>query len=44
MRETCSECGKPLGATVEKCFEHGGSRPESNRITADEWHWMLGIR
>lgn len=43
-KRNCSECGKPLGSTYEKCYECGGkSRRGGDPITPHNWQLMLGV-
>jgi hypothetical protein len=45
-RRTCSDCNKPLGATLAKCFDCGGEQPDNHddshesRVT---WQSLLGV-
>lgn len=37
-RRKCADCGKPLGATVGKCYECGGEHPRlSTRERLENW-------
>jgi predicted amidophosphoribosyltransferase len=42
-QEYCSDCGKPLGSTIDKCHECGGKTPRGSRITADKWQAAMGV-
>jgi hypothetical protein len=47
-KRKCSECNKPLGGTVGKCYECGGEKPERTRkerlADAKEWKLLLGVK
>lgn len=43
-KEYCAECGKPLGSTVDKCFECGGEGTRAgDPIPPHEWQVRLGV-
>lgn len=43
--DNCKECGKPLGSTVERCFECGGTgRRGGQPIDPHAWQIMLGVK
>lgn len=42
-RRRCEDCGKPLGATVARCYDCGGDDPSASREErlADSRKWKL---
>jgi hypothetical protein len=46
-RRKCSDCGKPLGSTVGRCYECGGEQPTLSRkerlADAETWKLLAGV-
>lgn len=41
--DNCNNCGKPLGSTVDRCYECGGKQSSGSRITPDLWQASMGV-
>jgi hypothetical protein len=45
-KRKCSECNKPLGATLVKCYECGGEHVDNHGdslASARQWKLLLGV-